>query len=440
MTVAEFDRIVRLGLGRAILYLRYHDWRPYRDVILQACLCNHAWDAQVEGTRSHYAWSLIELTDDRAYFRSKLLEALKWTGNWRHIEHRIALASWFVEQGDGEVLAAMYECVGALLDTRRENIGTKSLIEADGITAFLFIAERVGEELLRSDDNDDREDEYDYLAACELIGEHEVNDALAKRASEDLRVAAYKAAVEKAIEDDNIRRSERKQRPPHPEFRFDFATLRQRINDGENGLGLYPMRLWARYASDDDVLQAAYAVRRVRRPSRLLRYIWAFHEKAFPLSPHILIALARHPNEDVAWAALGALEKIQHPDVRALTLQLLPLSNLSHGAIDLLIANYQPGDECIILEAIRRERKKHKLHSLGFDALKVFKANPVPATIPVLLALYERTPCSNCRTGCVKQIVALNALPDWMLEECLHDSQEHIRELAEQLTNGTATT
>jgi hypothetical protein len=38
LPVEEFEWILRIGLGRAILHLQKHDSKPYRDVMLDACL------------------------------------------------------------------------------------------------------------------------------------------------------------------------------------------------------------------------------------------------------------------------------------------------------------------------------------------------------------------------------------------------------------------
>ncbi len=51
MNENEFREALGAGLGRAMIYARDHDMRPFREVILDACLHCHANDPQCEGNR-----------------------------------------------------------------------------------------------------------------------------------------------------------------------------------------------------------------------------------------------------------------------------------------------------------------------------------------------------------------------------------------------------
>ena len=61
MDAKAFERTVRLGLGRAVLHLRENDSHPYREIILDACLHNTAYDPQIDGTRAAHAMDLLRL-------------------------------------------------------------------------------------------------------------------------------------------------------------------------------------------------------------------------------------------------------------------------------------------------------------------------------------------------------------------------------------------
>jgi len=50
----EFQKMLHAGMGRAILFLMNQDAAQYRDVILDACLHNYAYDQQCEGSRRVY--------------------------------------------------------------------------------------------------------------------------------------------------------------------------------------------------------------------------------------------------------------------------------------------------------------------------------------------------------------------------------------------------
>ena len=59
MDEVEFREILRLGLGRAILYARSHDMRPFRDLILDACQHGYSLDFVCERTQGYNMYDLV---------------------------------------------------------------------------------------------------------------------------------------------------------------------------------------------------------------------------------------------------------------------------------------------------------------------------------------------------------------------------------------------
>ena len=59
MTKKEFKAAMRRGLGRCVMAVRQKP-EKYRDIVLWACKRNLAYDAQSEGTRSWYAYTMAE--------------------------------------------------------------------------------------------------------------------------------------------------------------------------------------------------------------------------------------------------------------------------------------------------------------------------------------------------------------------------------------------
>src|SRR5688572_14041571 len=102
LDVQEFERILKLGLGRAIPHLKTHDAAPYRDVILHACLHNISYDPQLEGGKTLYLWELIQLTRKPEYYRGKILEALVAITDEHDYDtnQKVEMAFRFAEEGD----------------------------------------------------------------------------------------------------------------------------------------------------------------------------------------------------------------------------------------------------------------------------------------------------------------------------------------------------
>jgi hypothetical protein len=76
MNADRFEKAVALGLGRPVLYLLNHDARPYREIILDACLHNKANDPQVEGGRAAYLIDLMRASGDQKFYEEAVVQSL----------------------------------------------------------------------------------------------------------------------------------------------------------------------------------------------------------------------------------------------------------------------------------------------------------------------------------------------------------------------------
>lgn len=79
------------------------------------------------------------------------------------------------------------------------------------------------------------------------------------------------------------------------------------------------------------------------------------------------------------------------------------------------------------------EQEEWQFHWLGHGALAVFEANPAAEAVNALLRIYELDPCSQCRGRCFDLLQVLGKLPTWMIQECLYDASENLREKASAL-------
>ena len=65
------------------------------------------------------------------------------------------------------------------------------------------------------------------------------------------------------------------------------------------------------------------------------------------------------------------------------------------------------------------------------QVLDYIAIEPRLEAIPALTKVYEKSPCGICRKQAVEQLLALNALPEWMRAECLYDANMHIRNITQ---------
>ena len=84
MTKKEFKEAMLRGLGRCVIAVRKEP-EKYRELVLWACKRNFAYDAQSEGTRSWYTYTMANTYPDKETFISTTAEALRKyrpNGSW----------------------------------------------------------------------------------------------------------------------------------------------------------------------------------------------------------------------------------------------------------------------------------------------------------------------------------------------------------------------
>ena len=120
MTKKEFKEAMLRGLGRCVIAVRKEP-EKYRELVLWACKRNFAYDAQSEGTRSWYTYTMAKTYPDKETFISATAEALRKyrpNGSWDllHLSEVLmffamdgcASARQALEEKYQEILAAMF--------------------------------------------------------------------------------------------------------------------------------------------------------------------------------------------------------------------------------------------------------------------------------------------------------------------------------------------
>jgi hypothetical protein len=110
-------------------------------------------------------------------------------------------------------------------------------------------------------------------------------------------------------------------------------------------------------------------------------------------------------------------------------LELLVSNQWQTCAIDLLVGNFETGDLPTINAALINSDDSNSRHRITM-AIKDLYQNQQPIGIDeTLLLVYEHGPCGFCRYQAVKWLMEINALPDWIKQECRFDANSEIREL-----------
>ena len=425
MTKKEFKSAMLRGLGRCVKAVRENP-EKYRDIVLWACQRDTAFDAQSEGTRSWYVYTMVSAYPDPETFIRTAAEALKKyrSGSGWNALYLGELLMFFamdgyiaahraVEKKYREILAAIHRhrCRPSpfheLFDL--EQLGLVLAVDAP---SFLQIAGDYGR-LYR---------EKPFMSGGDFAWFFATKGA------------RYKRSMERAAQqDENIAcflRSERSQ---------EEIRRQQRASNPEQLTGARLSRWLNTHADRNTLAQYALAYREQNQPQPRAEALAAFSHCPYPDDPLPIMEDAQSSCEALQKAAWGALENLRHPAVRRFA-----LDNAEHGIrtpenFAILVTNYAPEDSTL-LEALLRERIAAKdwdgVHVAGMDIYRTFnKGSTIPHPRHLLPLLYEYTPCSFCRETAVCHMSRHRLLTKEILEECLYDSNDEIRRYAQKRLN-----
>ena len=421
-----FTRAIDNGLGRAILWLRQHPWRPYEEAITHVCLHTTAFDPQCEGSRAEYVHEIIGLTDAPQVFAERSIEALLASKDYWDTDHLYNLARRFAQDGNTAARDAIYAKFKQNHAPERFP-GADQIVRLDGTKGLLFVLDWIGQRLHTNPDY--WVDDALLSEAQDILGDT-VPVAVANAAQTTPNIGRYVAAQEQ------WKRECKNQRSQSPEWKhLTYAELRHQIIENPSGVPHGWLLSWGRNATEEGLREAAADVQRETVPTRLFAYLRIFALRTFPGLPQRLVKLSTSQDTKVATAARRALRFIHHDDVRGLATKLIQQGKADSDVVALLTRNFSAGDERTIESLLVTQTDEDELHWLCHAAVTVFEGNATAEVLSPLLQVYERCRCSNCRAAAIKVLIARDVIPEWLVEECRFDSNEDIRKM--MVTQGT---
>jgi hypothetical protein len=410
-----FQELIKSGLERAILYARDNDVRPFRDVILDACLHCYSADPQTEGTRAGYMLELVNLLPDRQFYCDEVLKALPRSGDDWDAVQRFHFATYMSFDGDERAKRIAYESFDP--GPRMGEAIAIDFVRMDGLKGLLFAAAKIGALLMSKPDEVD--EGWLWCQAVEICGEDKATSALSEAGSTDPRVEAYRLA---AMAGTQSGRGNSKEITG-----LSYEDLRPRMP----GLRGFTLRSWGQQASTNDFERAARGLAILRTSEDQIQHLRIFSQRQFPFGPALLLSLSSSDNADVAYAAVVALSNIQHPSVRTEAFRLAGNRLVGREwTITMLDQNWEPKDHEIVLNWFERELDRDTRHRMQSGLEAFWEHHPDPATeARMLYSSYQKGTCSFCRESVVKRLIELDSLSDSLRAECAYDASDEIREL-----------
>ena len=423
MEAREFKNAIALGLGRAVLHLLDRDVHPFREVILDACLHNRAYDPQVEGSRAAYMVEAMRASGEPAFYADAVIRSLAEEADDWDTSQRFQIAKLLAQDGNESARQAMRSALS--VRTTFDGEVAEAFIELDGLAGLVLVVRRIGELLAQ---NPERwEDDYLLLIAGDIYGKEAVESTLNSAAETDPNIKAYLDAVEQ-------NRKLRSQSQRHDPATLTYRDVRSLIEANKAG-GI--VHGWAKTASESDLVLAAHDLIKETDLKKLKLFLVLFRRRKFPLEPNHLLRLVELPDGPVPRHALQALANLEHESIRRLAFSLVESGSSLRGyAIDLLTNNFHDGDHAIIEAWCDAELDLGTLNAFDRSLRNFFAAHPDPECEGrLLIKLYEREPCAHCRSSGVERLIALCALPERLRRECEYDSYADTRELVKHRKN-----
>ncbi len=460
LTDSEFRDALCKGLGRAVWHVRDSQPEFIRDDLLKACLHFLGHDLQLEGGRSTWHYHMISLTGEKEFYRNEVLTALEaGSTDENHLDDTtslIQLAAQFADQDDdneaGEAVIRKYmTSCPEILDY---DYWAPVIIDLEGLHGLGRVMNHWGyklEKLARSwlpDPVEWAEEDYGPDEVAKYL------DAVSE-SNKSIRlywetVKAIRAAGES---EDNSDKNETKNRLTFRELldRFHIVypestvwtdeTLRDFYRKNKKFRGV--CRDAAQLQGPDDFAAAYEMLLHENDPCRQYLLLHCFHwpRHALPEVTPQLLGLLDAPFSLVRNKSARVFSLLSDPMIRAKGLEMLTDAAQRtdwSNALELLEQNFRVEDYPLLDAALHLPMDAKMSHDVACKIGYQLDSLEPEQCLRLLLWKYESGPCSECRLFCVEDLIERNLAPSWLLEECLDDCHNEMRELAQQYHNTMA--
>lgn len=463
MTKKEFKRAMQCGLGRCIQELKTSgNMEKYRDIILWGCTHNLAYDAQCEGTRSYYLYKLVKCYPDADIFVDAVIP---------YFYKSIAKSDWSFDQfcnflglfaGEGnqaalQALQENYRRMYAILKTRKRRLSDGTLSVRDNFerlciaivniaaykedceSAYFRVVEDLG--CLIFDNPLFDSWSFDWFQAHweNEFGKARIYKLLRERAKNATGTEVYFTSMLEEKENRDRYTVKRREKAANMTAREIYQLLQNGgMIDRHGWIMLAPVM--RRRGNEKEVEKLAAYYRRendLSLKSQLLRLL-ANRYCADLLDAAAVIADSKSEHAALQENAFRALEFMTDIQVHNYALELLQKNEHLEDVISMLVNNYVKTDCDTLISLVKAlpvtyQEKDIFWHGPFMAVLDLLKTRGVKHTPKELLYyMYEHTLCSCCRESILREMSRRRMLTGDILQECLYDSNDEIREFAKK--------
>lgn len=434
MQKKEFKRLMKCGHGRCVKILESGRPEKYRDIVLYGCVNDLSFDMQCEGSRGIYMYNLVRTFNDDNYFIRPAAEKfmnMKSDGDDRLFQHLCDFLSCFAGNGNQTIFSVLMEkyklVYKDLMNTRKsvkrsyiaDNYSYLCIILmqiSDSKTLFL-ISDDIGKYFIKNSkcENDLKsvKADFEWFYDCTKEKYGELNKS-------DLSESAefFLDTMETKTEYSRI---------PIPYYSAE--DIFEKAKDGK--ISRLDIMRFSRSDNEEKIKLAGILIAETNNDIKAnILKVFTSRYNVFPFSAEILIEYAESDNENLKNTALDTLTYIKQECVHVFALNSLK-KEISFPAVLMLIKNYHESDKLFLLDFLNGLKidytEKSGWHTIIFSLLDAAKEKILPDEF--ITFIYEKSLCSCCREYALNEMSKRNILTDKIIEECLFDCNNDIRQL-----------
>ena len=430
LTREQFADAVSKGLGRAMIYFKRYELDDVADIVLDACVHNKVYDAQLESGRADWLYVMFKNSPQYNDFREAILSALKNKNEWYDTVQLCELAKEMALDGDENARTTLKDFVlkSAAIPGRSHNSGVVDYIKVEGSKAVLELAKIYGKRLI-----DNPDDEVPDNLACNDEEHKKFVQLLQEHSNPDSKIKTYYNYLDK-IKSDIERITDQEARKSEFLSQYNVERIIDCAKEGrEDNRSIY--RGFGIYADGKDLEAIFTQLLNEKDDAIRKRLLWVFGTIPLPVIHKCFFEWADSKDEKLQAAVFSAIANCKDDRVHEFARQRVRDGKILGWAnsfvLDIFEKNFAEGDAKLITDAILASKPdKEDIHSFGSSITGIAEKNKTNELKELLLWVYENTPCSNCREEAIERLNDNGVLSQEIIEECIWDGSEEIREFA----------
>jgi hypothetical protein len=425
-----FDSLKR-GTGEAYFILRDNPNIDFSDLIIKGATINYAYDRQCEDSRAFYINSLIKKSKQKdKIINSVLKELQKQKDDFYNLDQMCDLALYFYKSGRQEAAEALRKRFDKNSNKNYQFCGQGQLMEIDGLSGLLKVAETIGEILYNDKDDSERCWRVDnFQKKNKSI---DVYAELKKAGKKNKYIKAYLKSILADKKNNNVKVKVKKI------VRFTYEHVKKYM-DGKPSLQRFLNTSVNKDLTEAEVLKLANEFTAEKDKKRQELYLRFFSTRKYPLdiAPIFKIAKGKNPKKTrLVEFAVEALQHFKSKEIREFAIDKITNSKDPSDYLKLLVSNYKKGDYKLLSSIANKSDEYEYIHSLVFGFIAIYQANSTKECKQPLEIIYNKMNCGLHRIDIVNLLGKNGVLSDKIFNELKFDSYDEVRKLYKQKKNG----